>query len=502
MTVTEDQSIDLNGSRNTSYFENESWVEKPWKKFEKVVFRLQRRIYKASREGNFRKVKKLQRLLLKCRSAKYLAVRQVTQLNTGKKTPGIDGIASLNDAERIQLVKELQRKSQNWNHREVRRIFIPKEDGEKRPLGIPIIADRAWEALIKLALEPAAEAEFHPRSYGFRPGRSAWDAAQDIFLTTKSNATNFSGKILELDIEKCFDKIDHKYQMRTICLPRQYKMGVWKALKAGVIIGYEREDTMEGTPQGGVFSPLLANLALHGIENIGRCIRYADDMVFVIQKDEDPEEMRKQIDMELQKRGLKVKESKTKLTDMTQGFDFLGFHFRLIGNPANKSKRFPVKDWLKETKRKINRILKMNFSDEIKAGKILRICRGKIQYYKYCDLGLIQGQWWRLNNKIFKRFGVAIPPPNFNSTGYLKIKGDKSPFDGDVAYWINRMNKKYDGIHRSIIKSQETKCPMSNLRLRVTDEIHVHHVNKDHSDNRWQNLQVVHRACHQIHHRL
>jgi RNA-directed DNA polymerase len=107
MTVTEDRR-DPNGSRNTSRFENESWVEKPWKKFEKVVFRLQRRIYKASREGNFRKVKKLQRLLLKSRAAKFLAVRQVTQLNTGKRTPGIDGIANLNDAERIQLVIELR----------------------------------------------------------------------------------------------------------------------------------------------------------------------------------------------------------------------------------------------------------------------------------------------------------------------------------------------------------------------------------------------------------
>ena len=126
-----------------------------------------------SQEGNFRKVKKLQRLLLKCRSAKFLAVRQITQLNTGKKTAGIDGKASLNDTERFQLVKELQGKSQNWNHREVRRIFIPKKKGEKRPLGIPTILDRAWEALIKLALEPVAEAEFHSKSYGFRPGRSA-----------------------------------------------------------------------------------------------------------------------------------------------------------------------------------------------------------------------------------------------------------------------------------------------------------------------------------------
>jgi RNA-directed DNA polymerase len=502
MTVTEDR-IDLNGSRSTSHFENESWVEKPWKKFEIVVFRLQKRIYKASQEGNFRKVKKLQRLLLKCRSAKFLAVRQITQLNTGKKTPGIDGIANLNDAERIQLVEELQGKSRNWNHREVRRILIPKKNGEKRPLGIPTIADRAWQALIKLVLEPEGEAKFHPKSYGFRPGRSAWDATQDIFLQTRSIATRFSGKILELDIEKCFDRIDHKYLMQTVCLPKQYKMGVWRALKAGVMIGFQREDTTEGTPQGGVFSPLLANLALHGIENIGRCIRYADDMIFVIQKGENPERMRKQIDQELQKRGLKVKESKTKLTNMTEGFNFLGFLFKLIGKPAVKSKRFPVKDWLKETKRKIfNHVRKMPISDKAKAEKIQKICRGKIQYYKYCDLEPTKGQWWNLSKLILRRFGAAIPSINYSSTGYVKIKGNKSPFDGDAAYWVNRMNKKYDGYRRSLIKSQDAKCQMCNLRLRVTDEIHVHHVNKDHSDNRWQNLQIVHRACHQVYHRL
>lgn len=501
MTVTEDRR-DPNGSRNTSHFENESWVEKPWKKFEKVVFRLQRRIYKASREGNFRKVKKLQRLLLKSRAAKFLAVRQVTQLNTGKRTPGIDGIANLNDAERIQLVKELQGKRQNWSHSEVRRISILKKNGDKRPLGIPTMADRAWEALIKLALEPAAEAYFHPRSYGFRPGMSAWDAAQDIFNLTRSYTINFSGKILELDIEKCFDRIDHKYLMQEICLPKQYKMGVWRALKAGVMVGFEREDTTEGTPQGGVFSPLLANIALHGIEDIGKCIRYADDMIFVIQKNEDPEEMRKQIDQELLERGLKVKESKTKIADMKDGFDFVGQHFKTIGKPAVKSKRFPVKDWLKETKRKINHILKMPLNDKTKIGKILRICRGKLQYYKHCDLHKSNGQWWRLNNKIYKRLGIVIPPLIYNSTGYVKIKGDKSPFDGDTAYWVNRMNRKYDGIRRNLIKSQDTQCPMCNLKLRVTDEIHVHHVNKDHSDNRRQNLQIVHRTCHQIHHRL
>jgi RNA-directed DNA polymerase len=172
-----------------------------------------------------------------------------------------------------------------------------------------------------------------------------------------------------------------------------------------------------------VFSPLLANLALHGIENVGKCIRYMDDMGFVIQKEEDSEEMRKQIDEELLKRGLEVKETKTRVTDMADGFDFLGFHFKRIGKPAIRSKRYPVKDWLQETKRKINRILKMPFNDETKLGKIQRLGRGKIQYYKYCDLEQIQGQWRRLDDKIYKRFGVGISPPIYKSTGYVKIRG-------------------------------------------------------------------------------
>jgi RNA-directed DNA polymerase len=187
---------------------------------------------------------------------------------------------------------------------------------------------------------------------------------------------------------------------------------------------------------------------------------------------------------------------------MTDGFDFLGFHFKRIGKPAIKSKRSPVKDWLKETKRKINHILKEPSKDETKLEKIQKICRGKIQYYKYCDLDKVKGQWWKLEDKIYKRFGGRITPLKYNSTGYVKIKGSKSPFDGDTAYWVNRMNKKYDGVRRNLIKSQDTKCPMCNLRLRVIDEIHVHHVNGDHSDNRRQKLQVSHRSCHQIHHRL
>jgi retron-type reverse transcriptase len=194
--------------RNTStHFENEPWADKPWKKFEKVVFRLQKRIYAARQQGNLKKVSKLQRVLLKSRAAIHLAVRQVTQLNSGKKTAGVDGKVVLTERERKELVKQLMHKAKSWKPSPARRILIPKAEGSQRQLGIPTIADRAWQGLMVLALEPCAEATFQANSYGFRPGRGCWDAHQLSWLRT-SNTPNstFSGLVYELDIEKCFDQ--------------------------------------------------------------------------------------------------------------------------------------------------------------------------------------------------------------------------------------------------------------------------------------------------------
>jgi Reverse transcriptase (RNA-dependent DNA polymerase)./HNH endonuclease. len=292
--------------------------------------------------------------------------------------------------------------------------------------------------------------------------------------------------------------------MGQVALPSIYKQGIWSALKAGVQVGYKVEDTAQGTPQGEVMSPLLANIALNGIEKLGKGIRYADDRVFIIQKGEAEEELKDKIILSLKERGLNIKESKTKLVSMANGFAFLGFKFKLIGKQGNKSKCYPNIDWLEELKRKTNHILKTSLSDADRIKKISRMCRGVAQYFKYCDLSEVQGQWYRLQEKLHKKLGTykwRDRPLNYNSTGYVKVKGNKSPFDGDNAYWINRMNKKYDGLRRKLITSQDTQCPLCNLRLKVTDEIHVHHVNGNHSDNRRQNLQIVHRACPQMHHR-
>jgi RNA-directed DNA polymerase len=238
----------------------QEWRDIDWPTVEKDVHNLQRRIYRASQKEDMDLIHRLQHLLMSSWSAKCLAIRKVTQDNQGKRTAGIDGIACLEDTERLLLIGHL---SLDAKPSPVRRVWIPKPGSdEQRPLGIPTMYDRALQALVKLALEPEWEARFEPNSYGFRPGRSCHDAIEAIFGSIKQRAKF----VLDADIAKCFDRINQEAlldKLQTFPLMRRV-MKAW--LKAGVLDGDTLFPTEEGTPQGGVISPLLANVALHGLE--------------------------------------------------------------------------------------------------------------------------------------------------------------------------------------------------------------------------------------------
>lgn len=333
----------------TSLKTTAEWNQINWRKLERHMFKLQTRIYKASQRGDVKAVRRLQKTLMKSWSAKCIAVRRVTQDNQGKKTAGVDGVKSLSPEQRLALVKNLKltQKSQP-----TRRVWIPKPGtDEKRPLGIPTMHDRALQALVKLALEPEWEAQFEPNSYGFRPGRSVHDAIGAIFCAIRIKAKY----VLDADIAKCFDRINHEALLEKLntfpTLRRQIK--AW--LKSGVMDGKTLFPTSEGTPQGGVISPLLANIALHGMENqikqafpqktirIGKktqnfaspnLIRYADDFVILHEDLTVVQNCQQIIAKWLEGMGLELKPSKTLIAHTFKeysgqtGFDFLGFNIR------------------------------------------------------------------------------------------------------------------------------------------------------------------------------
>ena len=236
------------------------WNAVPWRKLERTVSKLQNRIYQASDRGNIRQVHRLQRLLVTSQAAKYMAVRRVSQDNRGKKTAGVDGKTALTPKERLALVETL---GLNKHPQATRRVWIPKPGkSEKRPLGIPVIADRAQQALVKLGMEPEWEAKFEPNSYGFRPGRSCHDAIEAIFSSIK----NKNVYVLDADISGCFDNIDHATLLQKLNTNPKVRRIIRDWLKAGVLDNGVFIPTNKGTPQGGVISPLLANVALHGME--------------------------------------------------------------------------------------------------------------------------------------------------------------------------------------------------------------------------------------------
>ena len=484
----------------------EFWKNIPWRKLRRNLFRLQCRLFKAVREGDKLRVKRLQKLILRSRSARLLAIRQVTQLNAGRKTPGIDGKAKLSFKERFELDETLRKHYHNWKHQGLREVPIPKKDGTTRILKVPTIADRVWQSLVKYAIEPAQEALFHERSYGFRPGRGAHDAQQFLFNNLRSQSNGIDKRILELDIEKCFDRINHNSLMEKVIAPHFIKIGLWRCLKAG----NNPEFPEQGTPQGGVVSPLLANIALHGIEDLHQSVRYADDMVFILKPNDKAESIRMKIDQFLAERGLNVKESKTRLVSSTDGFDFLGWHFRVRGD--GKFECTPSEENYQAFRKKVKGIVNnSNDGAKTKTKKLASITRGWKNYHRYCDLSGFTGKLWQLNYSTFRKFlkektmnrytaeklvRQAFPVVGYKVNGFVMVKGDMSPFNGNVVYWSNRQSKLYDGATAKALVKQNHTCGHCGLKFYDDERIHLHHIDGNHDNWKPKNLLAIHESCH------
>jgi len=453
-----------------------------------------------------KKARNLQKLILKSQSARFLAIRQVTQLNAGKKTAGVDSKASLTFKERFELEELLRKEALRWKHQRVREILIPKKDGSTRMLKIPTISDRAWQKLIHYALEPAHEATFHAKSYGFRPGRSAHDAQKILFLNLKSDANGINKRILELDIEKCFDCIRHEKMMEKLILPQPFKTGIWRCLKAGT----NPEFPEQGTPQGGIISPTLANIALNGIEKIHNIIRYADDMVIILKPEDKASVILTQITNFLNNLGLKIKQEKTRLVSSTDGFDFLGWHFFVQAN--GKFKCVPSEDNYKTFRKKVKNIVNCsNYGAKVKATKLAPLVRGWRNYHRYCKMDGSRFSLWRLNHRTWKVFNKqtklnryqvndlilqAFPSVLYSENKHVNVAGERSPYDGDIIYWSKRNSKLYDGVTAKLLSKQHHTCGHCGAKFFNDEKVHLHHIDGNHNNCKDKNLMVVHESCH------
>ncbi len=466
-----------------------NWLAVDFDIVEQSVKILQNRIVKAKLASRSRMVKKLQSLLVKSLNARILAVKRVSE-NKGKNTAGVDGKLLDTNIKKSKYVADLKIKLPDYKSMPLKRIEIPKKNGKLRPLGIPTMFDRSIQALYKIALEPIAEVVADKNSYGFRPKRSTQDAMKQVWLcTSKKNGGEW---ILEADIKGCFDNISHQWMYDNIPLDN-------RLLKQWLKSGFIKDDTLfptdAGTPQGGIISPILANMVLDGIEDIVKnhkarfqkmvngviiyrhtnrlnFIRYADDFVITGRTPEDLQLVQKDIEKFLNIRGLELSKEKTHITNIRDGFDFLGFNFRKY--PNDKVIVTPTKDGIKSFKSKIKEIFKKYNSSSLTMliTKLNPLLRGWANYYRFVNSKVIFSKLdsyiWRKSLNWMKRIHQRRetkkyykqyfkPFPNYKSDvlsdgrqfvyrlstlplkEFIKIKSEANPYDTSFDdYFIKR----------------------------------------------------------------
>ncbi len=512
----------------------DNWYAVDWRRVERNVRGMQIRIAKATRDGDWRRVKALQRMLTRTLSAKLYAVRRVTQ-NQGARTAGVDRELWDSPESRWEAIGRLKRRG--YKPLPLRRVFIPKANGKERPLGIPTMRDRAMQALYLLALEPVSESTSDPNSYGFRLNRSTADAMSQIFVAMSQKGS--ARWVLEADIKGCFDWINHDWLVANVPMDKGILL---KWLKAGLIYKGQLQATEAGTPQGGIISPTLANVTLNGLErelaaHLGakfgiakakklkvNVVRYADDFVITGDSKEVLEsEVKPWVEAFLAVRGLRLSEEKTRIIHIDEGFDFLGWNFRKY---SGKLLIKPSKKNVQTFYRKVSETISGNKT--VKHADLIRLLnpmlRGWAQYhspvvakqaYSRMESLIFRRLWWWskrrhpnkgaewVREKYFRSDGgrhwiFAVPVVLDDGSAGLnelyqlrgtpirrhrKIKGDFNPFDPEWEQYGEQLRQgRMEGSMRhrrqwvSLFMSQGGLCAHCGCALTRETGWHNHHL--------------------------
>lgn len=536
------------------------WRSVNWRKANRSVRNLRHRIFRATTESDYKKVRSLQKLMLRSYANRLLSVRKVTQQNRGKHTAGIDQVV-VKTPEGKSMMVDILSDFRAWRVQPTRRVYIPKSNGKLRPLGISTIADRCLQMVVKTALEPEWEAKLEGSTYGYRPGRSCQDAVQKLyFMSLPKNRKRW---VVDADLKGCFDNIDQTFLLaRLEQFPARGLVEQW--LQSGYVEYGRWQPTTAGTPQGNCISPLLANIALHGMEEAlgitydarGRIngkrglAKYADDFVVMCESQADAEAAIEDLKPWLEERGLTFSEEKTNVVHLQEGFDFLGFNFRhyptpgrtktgwkLLVKPSHKSiksiKTRLKQEWLKLSGKPVKEIVM----------RLNPIIRGWANYFR---TGVASRTFGHLENWMFKRqqryahkrhpnrwprwwyqkywgrlnldrqdnwvFGDKDSGSHlvkfswFSIERHVMVKGRASPDDPSLKeYWERRSKMKVKDLapsRQKLAKRQKFKCPSCGESLLNGESLHVHHKTprSQGGEDCFSNWLLLHQVCHQQRH--